>query len=89
MRLVMPSAEELSYLRADPLFWVQELDIRADVAEALEEHPAAYDNPMAIEVLRRSPSPYSCPRPTTIRILPVAQKILVTACCDAYHSPGS
>ena len=36
MQPVTPSAEELSYLRADPLFWVQELDVRADVAGALE-----------------------------------------------------
>jgi haloalkane dehalogenase len=31
-----PSAEELSYLRPDPLLWEQELDARPDVAEAIE-----------------------------------------------------
>jgi hypothetical protein len=36
MQHVTPSAEDLSYLRADPLFWVQELDVRADVAHAFE-----------------------------------------------------
>jgi haloalkane dehalogenase len=36
MQFIIPSAEELSYLRADPLFWIQELDVRAEVAEALE-----------------------------------------------------
>ena len=29
-------AQELSYLRADPLLWEQELDVRPDVAEAVE-----------------------------------------------------
>ena len=36
MRFVTPSAEELSYLRADPLLWEQELDARPEVAEAIE-----------------------------------------------------
>jgi len=36
MKWITPSAEELSYLRADPLLWEQELDVRPDVAEAVE-----------------------------------------------------
>lgn len=36
MKFLTPSAEELSYLRADPLLWEQELDVRPDVAEAVE-----------------------------------------------------
>jgi len=31
-----PAAEELSFLRPDPLLWEQELDVRPDVAEAIE-----------------------------------------------------
>ncbi len=37
MKFIAPTAEELSYLRADPLLWEQELDIRTDVAEAVEQ----------------------------------------------------
>jgi haloalkane dehalogenase len=36
MKFIVPDAEELSYLRADPLLWEQELDVRPEVAEALE-----------------------------------------------------
>lgn len=36
MNWITPSAEELSYLRADPLLWEQELDVRPEVAEAVE-----------------------------------------------------
>jgi haloalkane dehalogenase len=36
MRFIEPPAEELSYLRADPLLWEQELDVRPDVAEDIE-----------------------------------------------------
>ena len=36
MKFITPSAEELSYLRADPLLWEQELDVRPEVAEAVE-----------------------------------------------------
>ena len=36
MNWITPSPEELSYLRADPLLWEQELDVRPDVAEAVE-----------------------------------------------------
>ena len=36
MNFITPTAEELSYLRADPLLWEQELDVRPDVAEAIE-----------------------------------------------------
>ena len=37
MKFITPAAEELSYLRADPLVWEQELDVRPDVAEAVEK----------------------------------------------------
>ncbi len=36
MKFITPTAEELSYLRPDPLLWEQELDVRPDVAEAVE-----------------------------------------------------
>jgi haloalkane dehalogenase len=36
MKWIVPEPEELSYLRADPLLWEQELDVRPAVAEALE-----------------------------------------------------
>jgi hypothetical protein len=36
MNFVTPSAEDLAELRADPLVFEQELDVRPDVAEALE-----------------------------------------------------
>ena len=36
MRFITPTAEELSYLRPDPLLWEHELDVRPDVAEAIE-----------------------------------------------------
>ena len=36
MKFVTPTVEELSYLRADPLLWEQELDIRPRVAESIE-----------------------------------------------------
>src|ERR1039457_1288050 len=36
MKFITPSDEELSYLRADPLLWEQELDVRPDVASAIE-----------------------------------------------------
>jgi haloalkane dehalogenase len=36
VKFITPAAEELSYLRADPLFQEQELDVRPDVAEAVE-----------------------------------------------------
>jgi haloalkane dehalogenase len=36
MKWIVPEAEELSYLRPDPLLWEQELDVRPHVAEALE-----------------------------------------------------
>lgn len=36
MNFITPGAEELSYLRTDPLLWEQELDVRPDVAEAIE-----------------------------------------------------
>ena len=37
MKFITPTAEELSYLRADPLLWEQELDVRPGVAEAVEQ----------------------------------------------------
>ncbi len=36
MKFIQPSDQELSYLRPDPLLWEQELDVRPDVAEAVE-----------------------------------------------------
>jgi hypothetical protein len=36
MNFVAPTPEELARLRADPLLFEQELDVRPDVAEALE-----------------------------------------------------
>ncbi|HTS47590.1 MAG TPA: haloalkane dehalogenase [Bryobacteraceae bacterium] len=36
MKWITPSDEELSYLRPDPLLWEQELDVRPDVAQAVE-----------------------------------------------------
>jgi haloalkane dehalogenase len=36
VKFITPAAEELSYLRADPLLQEQELDVRPDVAEAVE-----------------------------------------------------
>jgi haloalkane dehalogenase len=36
VKFITPAVEELSYLRADPLLWEQELDVRPDVAEAIE-----------------------------------------------------
>ena len=36
MRFVQPAADELARLRADPLLWEQELDVRPEVAESLE-----------------------------------------------------
>ncbi len=36
MRFIHPDPEELRYLRANPLLWEQELDVRPDVAEAIE-----------------------------------------------------
>lgn len=36
MKWIEPSEEELYYLRPDPLLWEQELDVRPDVAEAME-----------------------------------------------------
>jgi haloalkane dehalogenase len=37
MKFITPAPEELSYLRADPLLWEQELDGRPEMAEALEK----------------------------------------------------
>jgi haloalkane dehalogenase len=36
MKFIRPAPEELSYLRADPLLWEQELDVRHELAETLE-----------------------------------------------------
>lgn len=36
MKFITPTAEELSYVRPDPLLWEQELDVRPEVAEAVE-----------------------------------------------------
>jgi haloalkane dehalogenase len=36
MKFITPDAEELSYLRADPLLWEQELDVRPEVARGVE-----------------------------------------------------
>jgi hypothetical protein len=36
MKFIEPAAEELARLRADPLLWEQELDVRPEVAESLE-----------------------------------------------------
>jgi hypothetical protein len=36
VRFVDPAPEELAGLRADPLLWEQELDVRPEVAESLE-----------------------------------------------------
>ena len=36
MNWIVPEPEELSYLRADPLLWEQELDVRPEIAEAVE-----------------------------------------------------
>ena len=36
MKFIVPEAEELAYLRPDPLLWEQELDVRPEVAEAIE-----------------------------------------------------
>jgi haloalkane dehalogenase len=35
MKFISPTVEELSYLRADPLLWEQELDVRPEVATAI------------------------------------------------------
>jgi haloalkane dehalogenase len=37
MEFIKPTAEELSYLRSDPLLWEQELDVRPDVAGDIEK----------------------------------------------------
>ena len=37
MKFITPPNEELSYLRADPLLWEQELDVRPDLAKAIEK----------------------------------------------------
>jgi haloalkane dehalogenase len=37
MNFITPDSEELSYLRPDPLLWEQEIDVRPDVAEAIEQ----------------------------------------------------
>ncbi|MCK5588128.1 MAG: hypothetical protein KAI34_05350 [Candidatus Lokiarchaeota archaeon] len=37
MKFIKPTNEELSRLRADPLLWEQELDVRPDVAQAIEQ----------------------------------------------------
>lgn len=37
MKFITPTTEELSYLRADPLLWEQELDVRPEVAEDIEK----------------------------------------------------
>lgn len=37
MNFVIPPQEELSLLRADPLLWEQQLDVRPDVAEDIEK----------------------------------------------------
>ena len=37
MKFVTPPPEELSLLREDPLLWEQQLDVRPDVAQDLEE----------------------------------------------------
>jgi hypothetical protein len=36
MKFIEPAAEELAALRADPLLWEQELDVRPEFAEAIE-----------------------------------------------------
>jgi len=36
MKFITPTIEELSGLRADPLLWEQELDVRPEVAQAIE-----------------------------------------------------
>jgi hypothetical protein len=36
MKFIEPAPEELTRLRADPLLWEQELDVRPEVAESLE-----------------------------------------------------
>lgn len=35
MKFIKPDAGELSVLRAGPLLWAQELDVRPDVAQAI------------------------------------------------------
>lgn len=37
MKFIVPTEEELGHLRADPLLWEQELDVRPDVAEDIEK----------------------------------------------------
>ena len=37
MKFIIPTNEELVCLRADPLLWEQELDVRPDVAEDIEK----------------------------------------------------
>lgn len=37
MNWILPGAAELANRRADPLLWEQELDVRPEVAEALEK----------------------------------------------------
>ena len=37
MKFIGPTEEELGHLRADPLLWEQELDVRPDVAEDIEK----------------------------------------------------
>ena len=41
MNFIIPSPEELSYLRPEPLLWEQELDVRPEVAEAIEKEASA------------------------------------------------
>lgn len=36
MKFIEPTAEELGYLRPDPILWEQELDVRPEAAQALE-----------------------------------------------------
>ena len=36
MKFIKPTDEELTYLRADPVMWEQEVDCRPEVAEAIE-----------------------------------------------------
>lgn len=37
MKWIVPEAKELQDLRADPLLWEQELDVRPAIAEAIEK----------------------------------------------------
>ena len=55
VKVITPADEELSYLRADPLLWEKELDVRPDVAEAIERATGMRAGPSLLALIPRSP----------------------------------